>query len=118
MKKTLAILASAMLAIFMLTSCNNGPKALTDGQWDYNFLGEVTSSYQFNTDGTGRFISSMGDDFSFDFTYTIEGDSIAIDNGAEFLNIDKYAYSIDGEKLTLKGGFLDTETTYEWAKRK
>ena len=119
MKKTLVLLASVAFALVMLSSCNSEPKPLTGGQWDFEFLGEVTSSYQFNDDCTGRFISSMGDDYSYDFTYEIKGDSLIMNNG-DLLDLgqNNYTYKIDGDELTLKGGILDSETTYKWAERK
>ena len=115
MKKTLMILVSAIFALFMMASCDGDPKPLTEGQWsNENVFG--TTTYIFNTDGTGQCIS---DDYNKDFTYTIEGDTITMNDGGIFLSEEKYAYTIKGKKLTLKGGsFISTETTYEWEERK
>ena len=119
MKKTLVLLASVAFALFMFSSCNSEPKPLTGGQWNFELLGELMSAYQFNDDGTGKFISGMGEDYNYDFTYEIKGDSLIMNNGdALDLGQNNYTYKIDGDELTLKGGLLDSETTYKWVERK
>ena len=123
MKKTLVLLASVAFALVMLSSCKSEPKTLTSGQWSVDFLGAV-STYQFNDDMTGKFISASGEEFSYDFTYELAGDSIFIsqvsDEDALFdLGPDKYAYKIDGNELNLKGGYLGlSDMTYKWEERK
>jgi len=119
MKKTLLVLASVVFALVMLSSCKGEPKTLTSGQWNFDFLGETTSTYIFNDDGTGKFVSSMGDEYSWDFTYTTKGDSLIMNNG-DLLDLgqNNYTYKIEGDELTLKGGLLDSETVYKWAERK
>ena len=86
MKKTLVLLASIAFALVMLYSCNNGSKTeesesnspFVKGQWTLNFFGEITT-YQFNDDMTGKFISSNASD-SYDFTYETTTDSIFFTN--------------------------------------
>ena len=73
MKKTLVLLATVAFALVMLYSCNNGAKTeesesnspFVKGQWTLNFFGEITT-YQFNDDMSGKFISSKNED-SYDF---------------------------------------------------
>lgn len=118
MRKTLVLLASIAFALVMLSSCKSEPKTLTSGQWTYDFLGDKTT-YIFNEDGSGKFITSKGD--GWDFTYTVKEDSIIMDNG-DLLNLGQndYSYKINGDELKLKQtifGF-DTETVYKWEERK
>ena len=133
MRKTLVLLASIALALAMLSSCNSGTttntesdssksnaKTLTDGQWSVDFLGDHTT-YQFNDDKTGKYISSNEED-SYDFTYDIVGDSIFISQVSDAildLGPDKYAYKISGNQLNQKGGYFGmSDMTYKWEKRK
>ena len=86
MKKTLVLLATVAFALVMLYSCNNGATTgesestspLVKGQWTSNFFGEITT-YQFNDDKTGKFISSDASK-SYDFTYETTEDSIFFTN--------------------------------------
>lgn len=121
MRKTLVLLASVAFALVMLSSCKSEPKTLTSGQWSVDFLGAI-STYQFNDDMTGKFISASGDDFSYDFTYELVGDSIFISQVSDAIfdmGPDKYAYKITGNELNLKGGYLGlSDMTYKWEERK
>ncbi len=105
MKKTLVLLATVAFALVMLYSCNNGAKTeesesdspFVKGQWTLNFFGEVTT-YQFNGDMTGKFISSKDGD-SYDFTYETTADSIFFTNVAD-KSVKRYAYTfINDDKL-------------------
>ena len=105
MKKTLVLLATVAFALVMLYSCNNGAKTeesesdspFVKGQWTLNFSGEVTT-YQFNGDMTGKFISSKDGD-SYDFTYETTADSIFFTNVAD-KSVKRYAYTfINDDKL-------------------
>ncbi len=121
MRKTLLLMASVIFALVMLSSCKSEPKTLTSGQWSIDFLGDV-NTYQFNDDMTGKYISSAGEENSYDFTYEIVGDSIFIKQVSDAifdLGPDKYAYKITGNELNLKGGFFGlSDMTYKWEERK
>ncbi len=105
MKKSLVFFATVAFALVMLYSCNNGAKTeesesdspFVKGQWTLNFFGEVTT-YQFNGDMTGKFISSKDGD-SYDFTYETTADSIFFTNVAD-KSVKRYAYTfINDDKL-------------------
>lgn len=69
MKKTLAILASAILAIFMMVSCNSKPEGLI-GDWKYV---DGNYTYHFKADSTGSY-----DPFWSSFTYSDNGKELKI----------------------------------------
>ncbi len=105
MKKSLVLLATVAFALVMLYSCNNGATSensestspLVKGQWTLNFFGEITT-YQFNDDMSGKFISSKNED-SYDFTYETTADSIFFTNVAD-KSVKRYAYTfINDDKL-------------------
>ncbi|GEM_PF-1974265 len=122
MKKTLVLLASIAFALVMLYSCNNGAKTeesesnspFVKGQWTLNFFGEITT-YQFNDDMTGKFISSNASE-SYDFTYETTTDSIFFTNVAD-KSVKRYAYSfINDDKLRFN--YPGHNMVYDREKRK
>ena len=122
MKKTLVLLASIAFALVMLYSCNNSAKTeesesnspFVKGQWTLNFFGEITT-YQFNDDMTGKFISSDASE-SYDFTYETTTDSIFFTNVAD-KSVKRYAYTfINDDKLRFN--YPGHNMVYDREKRK
>ncbi len=112
MKKLALICALLLVVVCVLTSCG----ASVVGTWEYveeSFLGDVKMTYTFNSDGTGS-MNLLG--VATDFTYTLEGDVLAITTsvfGVE--HTDEYTVSVKGSQLTLTEG--NSATIYTKVKK-
>lgn len=115
MKKIALFTAVLTLVMFLLASCGNS----IVGTWsktDSSILGDLTTTYTFNSDGTGN-INALGMNVS--FTYTTEKDQITITYGASagslsFSSDETFTYSVSGDSLTLTSG--NTATIYTKSK--
>jgi len=97
MKKTLAWILALLLvsSALLLTACENGKSIV--GTWVQ--VGE-NNTYIFHEDGTGEHNQPL---HKIDITYTIDGDTITI-NDKSLGVIDKtetYTFEIDGDTLRL-----------------
>ena len=112
MKKLALLSALLILAVCILTSCS--PNIV--GTWEYveeSFLGDVKMTYTFNSDGTGS-MNLLG--VSSDFTYTLEGDVLAITTSVFGIeNTDEYTVTVKGGQLTLTEG--NSATIYTKVKK-
>lgn len=95
MKKTLCIILAVMLLAVSLCACGGSNSIV--GSWSGTTEG-IAVTMTFEDDGSGV-MSALGGLASEEFTYTIEGDTIAVKTGDD--DAEVFDYTIDGDTLTL-----------------
>ena len=88
----IALMATLVLALIVLTGCGESPKTIV-GDWQYESSGYI---YHFNEDGTGTYMDTMK------FTYTE-------DNGKVTITYDGMDNSLEG---TWEGDVLNVKDSF------
>ena len=105
MKKIVSIMLVALMLIGMLSACGGEKKESEKeepitivGTWEYGSMG---AAYIFNEDGTGTYTFSGTD---MNFTYTDDGSKLIIQyENAD--NTNEFSYTIEGKTLHIEDSF-------------
>lgn len=135
MKKTIAILLVALMALTMFAACKKDKKNADGdtivGTWELDFNAAMSllseqerammeqfgitadnykGSYTFKEDGTGHAeMTMMGESMSGDFTYKTEGDKLTITATMDGqTSTTEGTYTIEGNKLTMTSSTGET----------
>ena len=80
------------------------------GSWVY----DEQTEYVFETNNRGKLLA---DDVSYAYIYRINGDKLILDFTENVVRNCEYTFSVDGAKLTLKGGTGTDGGTYSLNKK-
>ena len=108
----IAILVIAVLVTYFVTkkSISSNDKDNLKGNWSVDDI----TFYEFDGKGTGKLKVPSEE---FEFTYIIHNDEIYLDYKDEKAKDSDYQFSVEGNKLTLKG-IKATTGTYTLTKQK
>lgn len=93
-----------LLIVLLAQSCSGGDGL--QGTWDY----DGNTVYQFDGKGRGALRLPLT---SYDFSYEIRGDQLHIDFSDEAVHDGSYAFTVNGDTLTLIGGEDTIGGSYE-----
>ena len=112
-KKTALIITITVIvaAVIILIGMQIGkkPNELV-GTWVY----DEHTQYVFETNNRGKLLA---DDVSYAYIYRINGDKLILDFTENVVRDCEYTFSVDGAKLTLKGGTGTDGGTYSLNKK-
>lgn len=100
---SISALVVVLLIIIIAVICkscsgNKDNLAILQGVWHYDQYTE----YEF--DGKGNGCMCIEETNHYEFTYTIDGDTLKIDFALDFVTDCEYAFKLENNKLTLVGG--------------
>lgn len=97
--------------VLICKSCTDNHDLTTlQGAWHYD---EYTE-YEF--DGKGNGCMCLDEENHFEFTYSVEGDTVKLDFVLDYVTDCEYTFAVEGDTLTLIGGEGTVGGTYELAK--
>ena len=102
-----AIVSVAVICTVLHFSRNENPLV---GTWVY----DEHTQYVFETNSRGKLLA---DDVSYAYIYRINGDKLILDFTENVVRDCEYTFSVDGAKLTLKGGTGTDGGTYSLNKK-
>lgn len=96
----LALILLVAIVVVICKSCSGSKDnlAVLQGVWHYDRYTE----YEF--DGKGSGCMCIEETNHYEFTYTIDGDTLKIDYALDYVTDCEYAFTVDGDKLTFIGG--------------
>lgn len=104
-KRRIAIissLAAILLIVCIVLICKsctgNHDLAALQGVWHYD---EYTE-YEF--DGKATAVCILTNENHFEFTYSVDGDTVKLDFVLDYVTDCEYTFTVDGDKLTFIGG--------------
>lgn len=104
-KRRIAIissLAAILLIVCIVLICKsctgNHDLSALQGAWHYD---EYTE-YEF--DGKGNGCMCLDEENHFEFTYSVDGDTVKLDFVLDFVTDCEYTFTVDGDSLTFIGG--------------
>ena len=104
-KRRIAIissLAAILLIVCIVLICKsctgNHDLAALQGAWHYN---EYTE-YEF--DGKGNGCMCLDEENHFEFTYSVDGDTVKLDFVLDYVTDCEYTFTVDSDSLTFVGG--------------
>lgn len=100
---SISALVVVLLIIIIAVICkscsgNKDNLAILQGVWHYDQYTE----YEF--DGKGNGCMCIEETNHYEFTYTIDGDTLKIDFALDFVTDCEYGFTLENNKLTLVGG--------------
>ena len=90
------LIVIVVVIVLIVKGCFGRTDALA-GTWDF----DGTTTYVFDGNGTGVMALPS---ISYDFTYTIDGNTLVIDYSNESVHDSTYEFTVDGDILTMVGG--------------
>ena len=99
------LIVVVVVIVLIVKGCFGRTDALA-GTWDF----DGTTTYVFDGNGTGVMALPS---ISYDFTYTIDGNTLVIDYSNESVHDSTYEFTVDGDILTMVGGEGTVGGTYK-----
>ena len=99
------LIVIVVVIVLIVKGCFGRTDALA-GTWDF----DGTTTYVFDGNGTGVMALPS---ISYDFTYTIDGNTLVIDYSNESVHDSTYEFTVDGDILTMVGGEGTVGGTYK-----
>lgn len=99
------LIVIVVVIVLIVKGCFGRTDALA-GTWDF----DGTMTYVFDGNGTGVMALPS---ISYDFTYTIDGNTLVIDYSNESVHDSTYEFTVDGDILTMVGGEGTVGGTYK-----